>query len=90
MNEGNERSVREYLRQGLGCEVEARPQEEQDVTVFLPADDEFGRLQLGEDIASGDESDLLERLRQDGIDELLRKGERVKVTRAATEILPRG
>ena len=90
MNEGNERSVREYLRQGLGCEVEARSQEKQGGTLFVPAADDFGRLQLGEDIASGDESALLERLRQDGVDELLRKGERVKVTRAATEILPRG
>jgi len=87
VNEANERSVQEYLSQGLGCEVEAR--EEQDETLFVPAGDDFGRLRLGEDIASGEETDLLKRLRRDGIDDLLRKGERVKVTQAATEILPR-
>jgi hypothetical protein len=90
MNENNEQSVRQYLRQGLGCEVGTQPQDKREGTLFVPAGDGFGRLQLGDDIASGEAADLLERLHQDGIAELLRKGERVRVTRAATEILPSG
>lgn len=90
MSQSNQQNVREYLRQGLGCEVEARSEEKQADTLFVPAGDGLGQLQLGDDIASGDESALLERLRKDGVDELLKKGERVRVTRGATEILPRG
>lgn len=89
MSEGNDRRVAEYLSRGLDCEVQAERPEGRSGAVFVPAGDGFGQLQVGDDLLSLDESKLLARLRRDGVDELLRKGERVRVTETATEILPR-
>jgi hypothetical protein len=87
----NDQAVIDYLKEGLDCEVEPQRPGERAGTIFVPKEDKLGHLHLAEDlVCEADRDDLMQRLMRDDIAGLLRKGERVKVTRQATEILPRG
>lgn len=89
MSESNEHAVGRFLSQRLACEVEAKVDSNQGETVFVPVGSGFGQLRLSHELTSRfDEGELLDRLRKEGIDELLRRGEYVKLSPVATEILP--
>jgi hypothetical protein len=82
-------AVGQFLCQRLSCEVEAEIDASQEETIFVPVGRGFGELRVSHDLAARiDESELLGRMRKEGIDELLRRGEYVRLSAVATEILP--
>lgn len=90
VTEGNASAVEKFLSERLGCQVETQGRGPESEILFVPEGRRFGELQLDPELASSTaESELLERLRKEGIDELVRRGERVRLSAIATEILPR-
>lgn len=89
MSEDLDDAVGQFLCQRLSCEVEAEIDASQEETIFVPVGRGFGELRVTHDLArQTDESELIGRMRKEGIDELLRRGEYVRLSAVATEILP--